>query len=894
MHSVYSAIEEVSPRLRRKIGPHLTPYAGPAGKLLPVRLVSRGNRVTLHAGGETITFEGDLVRLDGDGVLRSRVTQQRCGALVVLNHAVQTPSGGRLREVTWLAGQWSPGCGRAVASTHLQDSFLFLRKGSISFLFSLDFPYSRIDEQGVRYPPHETLSPGQTWTGHSLSIGACRLTGREVGRFDVAEIEAASAYVELRFPPRFDRPMITSACITNRLTDCREGRIFYSMLDNPTLSLSPERLEEDIRLMSAIGVEWFQVFEGMFDWPNDDRPGRALRRLTGLGHRLGVRLGDYIHPGELYCPHYNYEHRRVDRPDWRVLDAKGNPRQLCLAQPDCFAMLRDAVLAHNRKYRQQFICLDMYSLEPCHATTHGHPAGDVYRQVRNLIRLMDDLSALSPSFLVWTNSGNWIELAPKLVWHNPNVYLSDPHVRGYVPSLSQHKILGDNRREQMVSVHENYFVPYRAFCNCEYYAFPDSRIPDIKVFEYSLLQSLAVTPNLCPAETRTFLNRSPAATRDDCIRFLRRWTDFLRANFDAWKNTLRVGDAPGVGAAEAYAHIRDEGDRGFLCLVNQNPFPRTLKLALNASLGLTRGRQFVLTEIYPDAGDRPIAEQPLPAAAWGDELTLDLPAHSVRYLKIAPGSLTKGLTVCGPHTAVVRRGRGWRVTLRAPQGKMVRLGLVLPPATTVAAVRAAQVPTVPMYTFPASARIAAVAGNVAWVEVTMPRSPAPRELTAWTLEPGGRKVSLPRLPECGFLGGLVHQAFSENLDVWLDIDPVAGRSGKRMTHLHPPPIPTDRSGARTRIKPMPRQTFTAEFDLPFIETFPMRPGWDDDCVVELSFADPGRVAALAATLNGRVIEVQKYVYPGKPAWHSFYVRLTGHTRPGKQVLAVTVDWTPHG
>jgi hypothetical protein len=64
--------------------------------------------------------------------------------------------------------------------------------------------------------------------------------------------------------------------------------------------------------------------------------------------------------------------------------------------------------------------------------------------------------------------------------------------------------------------------------------------------------------------------------------------------------------------------------------VNQNPFPRTLKIALNASLGLTGGKQFVLTEIYPGDGDRPIPEQPLPAAAWDDELTFHLPAHSVR------------------------------------------------------------------------------------------------------------------------------------------------------------------------------------------------------------------------------------------------------------------------
>ena len=863
------------------------PSAGPTGCLLPVRLTQRDDRLTLHAGGAAVAFAGALVRVVGEGELRSQVTPE-ARELLILHHTVAAPAGGRVREVSWFAGTWAPACERVVAGTTLQDSFLFVRQGGVSFFLALDFPYSRIGDGGISYPPDAPLARGRSWRGHSLSLGACRLTGRRVGRFDVAEIAAASAYIELRFPPRFERPMFTSCCITNRLTDCRDGRIFYSLRDNPTLTLDPELLAEDVRLMAAIGVEWFQVFEGVFDWPADTRPARALRRLTRLGHQLGVRLGDYVHPGELYCPHYNYEHRRVDRPEWRGLDAQGRPGQLCLAHPDYFMLLRETLLRHHRRFGEEFICLDMYHLAPCHATTHGHAPGDVYQQVRRLIQLMDELAALSPNYLVWTNSGNWLELAPKLVWHNPNVYLSDPHVRGYVPSLSQHKLLGDNRREQMVTVHEKYFVPYRAFCNCEYYAFPASRIPDLKVFEYSLLQSLAVTPNLCPAETRTFLNRVPAAARDGCVSFLRRWTDFLRAHFAAWKNTRRVGDPPGVGAAEAYSHIRDAGDRGFLCLVNQNPFPRELRLTVDGSLGLTRGREFVLRELYPVAGRRPIPELPLPAVAWGDTLHFRLPPHSVRYLELAPGRLGRGFAVCGPHTAVARRGRGWRVTVRAAQGTTVRLGLRLPPGRTAASVAATHVPSVPLYTFPAAARIVAAAGNLAWVDVTMPRASAPRALTTWTVEPGGQRLTLPRLPDCGFLGGLVHHAFSEDLAVWLDVATTAGPA--RADRLLPPPA--DTPPPEPPYAPAPRQTFRTSFDLPFIETWPMRPAWDDDCVLELSFADPARVAALTATLNGAALEVRRYVYPGKPAWHSFYLELTGRARPGPQELALTVDWQP--
>jgi hypothetical protein len=135
----------------------------------------------------------------------------------------------------------------------------------VTFFLSLDFPFSRIDTNGVSYPPNETLAAGQRHSAHSLTVGACRLSGQRVGKFDRAEIEAVSAYVERRFPPPFERPMFLSSGIVNRMTDVRDGRIFYSMADNATLALNPSLVEEDLRLCGEIGIEYYQVFEGVFD-----------------------------------------------------------------------------------------------------------------------------------------------------------------------------------------------------------------------------------------------------------------------------------------------------------------------------------------------------------------------------------------------------------------------------------------------------------------------------------------------------------------------------------------------------------------------------------------------------------------------------------------------------
>ncbi len=851
---------------------------------LPVRLTAEPDGATLSAGGESVRFRGKRFAVEADGpVTVEHGTAKREFLVLTLRVTADRPV--QVRRVSWFAGGWEPGCERAVNATGLQDAFLFLRKGSVSFFLSLDFPFSRIDAGGIWYPPSERLHPGQPLDCHSLTIGACRLAGRRGGDFDVAEIEAASAYVERRHPPRFERPMFTSACITNRMTECREGRIFYSMCDNPTVALSPELLEEDIRLMAEIGVEYFQVFEGAFDWPDERRTGRNMRRLSRLARRLGVRLGDYVHPGELYCPHYNYSARRLDRPEWRQRGPDGGTGQFCLGCREYLDHIRTGLLSHNRRYGHEFICLDMIHIGPCFAENHGHPPGDVYRQVRGLVSLMDALAALSPEFLVWTNSGNWLEFMPKLVWHNPNVYLTDPHVRGYSSTLNQLKLLGDGRREQMVTVHERRFVPYRAFCNCEYYAFPRSRVPDRRVFEYSFLQGLAVTPNICPAETRTFFNRLPGKTRNDCAAFMRKWMRFVGRHFDAWKHTIRAGAAPGSGAAEIYAHPRPDGASGFVCLVNQNPFPCLARCRLDESIGLTHGAAFHVREIYP----RPClaAEQALPFAAYGDEFCCVVPPHGVRFLSIEAQRPAAGIRVFGHPVRARRIAGGYRLTLRAPQGEVMRLGLVLPGGEALRAATAVQTPTVPMYTFAASAQTVARAGNLAWIDVTMPRGLAPRALTRWRVEPGGAEITLPRPEECGFLGALVHGAFSEELEVRVDVAVRAGRggSGRRL-----PPVTRREPPDGEPVPRAHRQTFATEFDLPFIERMGCEPGTDDDAVVELAFADPGKVASVAARLGGTSVPVLRYVYPRDRKRHSFYVELTGQTGPGRIPLELDVEW----
>ena len=850
--------------------------------LIPVKVMETSGGFQFIAGGQTINFTGDLFRLDADQKLNSKwsVTEREFS---VYSLQITAPSRSLLKRVSWFAGEWEPEVEQVKQVTSIMDNVLFLRVKDVSFFISLDFPYSVINIDGISYPPYEYIEAGQTYSAHSISIGACRLSGQKAGKFDRNEIEAVSEYVERRFPQRFERPMFIGSSITNRMTDVRDGRIFYSTFDQPTLSLHPELVEKDLELCSRLGIEYYQVFEGVFDWPDKEKTGLSYQRLLAKAKILKVRMGDYTSPQGLYCPHYNYENRALNHPEWLMIDSNGKTGSVCLAVKEYEKILRDTLVEHNRKYNLELICLDFLDIKPCYATNHDHESGDVYKQIDAIVRLMKELNALNPDFLVWTNSGNWIDLMPKLTWYNPNVYLTDPHVRDYSSHLNVLKNLGDGRREQMVSVHESHFVPYRAFTNCEYYFAPNSRLSDTKIFEYSFLQGLAVTPNITLGELRTYLSRIPKEDADKSMVFISHWLKFIRDNFDVWKHTKRIGDAPGIGASESYAHISK--DRGFIVLVNQNSFPRATAFSLNNSIGLSHGDTFSLYELYPN--ECLIEEQPLPFAKRDDSITCVMQPNSVRIIQISPSQKMNLPAVFGNSSELKKLDDGYRFTLSAAQGKKVKLGIVLPVGETLDKIAVRQTPTVPMYTFPTSFKVLDQVGNLARIEIQFPKEQTPSELTNWHVNPGNLDMEFPPSDNKGFLGAIVHNAFSEDYEVQLDVStkPISGNIGN------------ERLISKTSIPKMKslsmkgeNLTYTTSFLLPFIERYGLDRSPVDDAIIELAFSNPKEVSELKCLLNGKDIPIRQYRNPRRPDYYSFYVELTGNVNPGKIELVLNVQY----
>jgi hypothetical protein len=372
--------------------------------------------------------------------------------------------------------------------------------------------------------------------------------------------------------------MYVAASIINRYTQVDGDIIFYTMKNQPLLSLQTDLVERDLDWMTKFGMEYYQVFPGVFEWdPND--PKSKVEKLVQFAHERGLQIGDYSATSRVYSPHFNFYRNKLNRPDWLIRDRAGEERNIyCFGDAEFVDRYIETVVRSCRRFRFNLHCLDMLEFSPCYAENHRHPPGaeSYYHQVRGLMRIMEAINAVSPEMMTWPNSGDFTEMLPKLAWYGPNLYLTDPSISTPWQGLNMTRLLDDARREQMVSFHHSYFLPYRFFTNLQYFVSQNSIVPDIRNFEYGALSTLAVTPNLGLGEIRPWLDRLSPSDHGKVTAFYKHWTKLVRDNYKLWTKTYRAGESPGMGAVEIYSHAA--GDRGFIFLVNPNYWDRTVEV----------------------------------------------------------------------------------------------------------------------------------------------------------------------------------------------------------------------------------------------------------------------------------------------------------------------------
>lgn len=830
----------------------------------------------------------------------------------------------------------------SIARTKLQDIAAFYRDGERGLFASLDFPYSHIGVEGgsaeISYPPYLPLKPAQTHTCHSLTIGSVQLTGCKRYGFDLGEVAAMDDYIQQRHRPRFERPMLTTSCITNRYTQVHGDVVFYTMKDNPTLTWDRSLLKRDMSVAAKLGMEYYQVFPGVFDWVKGDPSPETVKDFVEYADSLGLRIGDYSGSNELFCPHYNEYQNRLDRPNWLMKDAEGKLANgaFCFGAPDFVEYYINTVVPNCKQFGFQIHCLDFLRLYPCYATGHGHPPGpdSLYHQISGLVRLLEAIDAVSPEMMTWSNSGVWQELLPKLAWSNHNLYLTDPFIATPWQGLNMTRLLDDARREQMVKLHYTHFLPYRYYTNCQYFFSQNSVVPDIRNFEYGALSSIAVTPNLCLGEIRPWMDQLTALDQGRVIGFYQHWTDFLKEHFELFKKTYHAGENPGFGAVEIYAHA--EGNRGFIFVVNPQYWSRTVEIPLDSALGFTGSGKCELREWYPTRQLRLTATGPF--VTLGTKLPMWVPGQQVVVLEVSPApDQVDTPRLYGLPGSVEASEAGFLMKTIGPQGYSTRFAVLLPPgAGRIAAAEARQdVPKQPKRLWAATdVKLLAADEQASLLELTFRRELAPTELRDWEVLPGdlgsglsasskfngedARTLRFPLFVDVGdndlqlpitdegadrmqlgplasFCGAYFDNAFSEDQLTWIDLKTGARGAGGGLvatTEKLPPRMALD-PRARSQGKEWWLRT---SFYFPFLNGYGAEPAYDEHPRLVLPLLRQKSVKHLLGWINGKPLEIQTYSYPRNRKLGCYYAELLGSGAKGQQsnTLVLHLQFHPDG
>lgn len=808
----------------------------------------------------------------------------------------------------------------AVSSTSLQDIAGFYRQGRRGLFVSLDFPYSKITNEdgitGVTYPPFIRLAPGKSYTCHTLTIGATTLTGRIRYGFDEGEADAMDNYIQERFKPRFERPMFVSASINNRYTMPQGDIIFYTMKDHPTLGFNTDLLKRDIELMPRLGMEYYQLWPGPFDSAPGDPDPDFVKSIVRFAGRKGVRVGDYSGTSSIFCVHYN-EHRNTldNHPEWGIKNS-----DICFGNPRFSRFYRDMVVENDRKYGFQIHCLDFLSIRECNSTEHGHPAGrdSIYSQVEGLVDVLQGLNDVSADMMTWSNSGNWAELLPKIAWWNSNLYLTDPFIASPWQGLNMTRLLDDARREQMVSLHYSRFIPYRFLTNCQYFFCQNSIVPDIRNYQYGVLSTIAVTPNLCLGEIRPWLDRLPEPKQAEVLSFYKKWTSFLTKNFNLWRKTYQVGENPGTGAVEIYGHAQD--DHGFVFIVNPHYSGRTVDIPLDTSLGFTAEGKCEIAEIYPTQKLMLTNQGPFPA--YGSAVTMYAPPQQVIVLEVkrAPAVINEP-RLYGIPGSIVKDGEGYEVRTSGPQGHTERCAVVLPGGAKLVTSAEARtdMPRLPARLYsPTTIRPVASEGSGIAMDITFRRAAAPDELRDWQV----RKASLSEGTSAGlingfentetlrfplfadiedpsvkmplwdeeanklnlgplanFCGAYIDNAFSEEQETYIRLN-TGGKSSFSSGHVATDTVHKKRSLPEQAKDKACEWWLQTKFHLPFMYTIGAEPFFDEHTILVLPFMRKSNITAIQAWINGVPLDVRSYAYPRNRALSCYYADLIGTSAAG--------------
>jgi hypothetical protein len=204
-------------------------------------------------------------------------------------------------------------------------------------------------------------------------------------------------------------------------------------------------------------------------------------------------------------------------------------------------------------------------------------------------------------------------------------------------------------------------------------------------WRYSVLSSIGTAPfnnvvDYLPARDETEFRQFRAEDQ----QWLRRWMEWTDKHRATLRNLRPIIGPPALGRIDGTAAVR--GDRGFVFLFNPNYRAIDAEFALDKTIGLTTGTEFVLRELYPREG-RLLGKPREGAWRLGDRVTLPIKGPEAVVLEIVPAADLKRPALLGAHGQATLQSDGLTLTgVEGEIGQTAELTVLLPPGRKVAKV----------------------------------------------------------------------------------------------------------------------------------------------------------------------------------------------------------------
>jgi hypothetical protein len=648
---------------------------------------------------------------------------------------------------------------------------------------------------------------------------------------------------------------------------------------------------EEIDFCKTLSMDWCQLYEGPFEWIAGRPAAGVLDAIGRYARDRGVRLGLYTGANQLTAPHFNHYGQDKGRPEWKMLDAAGKRGPYCWGVKAFADWFADILIQTSLSFGFRQANFDFLTIAPCYDASHGHATGDegVFQQVRNLVDVLDRVRASVPGYTYDSNLG-WPPFVPKMARSMDAFYLNDPHFLVFFPSLNSNETLDNSRRYEMVSYFLDYLTPVEYFRNCEYFVSADSVLHDSQVLEYGILQGLAVSPNLQLGEFRALFDRLNSADRERATKFLARWTEFVRDNFEYYADTRVLSGKPTLGKVEVYSHTR--GDRAYVFAVNPNPFPLRASFTSGLELGLKGEGPYEIRELYPE--ERLLTGSHGLKWRRGEVFSALVPSRTVQVFVLGPvPEYTHApLRIADIPAYYDRFADHYQIHLEALQGEKRAVQIFLPGDEQLKRVVSE-----------GRELTAAEDGPATVVTLQFPKERVEPDILQWIVQAGAveenlrtklfdadqkaRTVVFPQIsssaPAANFLGARVENLLNEKFPLELTVyfEPRISAQARPVTRSRAEEIQVQ---AQLPIEGR-EWWYGAHFNTAYVQRF-LPPGSEQHNYISLNFREPSRVAEIRAWLNNVEARVERF-HPWRAPDSAFTFFIDG-TRAGLQRNANTL------